>query len=75
MAWPFSIYRSYKSKSSEGKSVVFLFTIVIGYASGIVNKLIYNPDGVVYLYILNLVMVSVDIALYYRNRRIAARKL
>ena len=30
-AWPFSIYKSYKAKSNEGKSVLFLFVIALGY--------------------------------------------
>ncbi len=70
MAWPFSIYKSYTSRETKGKSVLFLFIIVAGYIAGILHKLLYNPDGVVFLYILNLLMVSADIALYYRNRRI-----
>jgi hypothetical protein len=30
-AWPFSIIKSYKSRDNNGKSVVFLFIVVIGY--------------------------------------------
>lgn len=73
MAWPFSIYKSYKSRETSGKSVWFLIVIVIGYIAGIINKLLYNPDAVVYLYALNMVMVSADIALYFRNKRYQQR--
>lgn len=69
-AWPVSIYKSYTSKKVEGKSVAFLFIIVVGYIAGIIHKLLYSPDAVIYLYILNSLMVSIDIALYYRNKRL-----
>ena len=48
-AWPFSIYKSYKTKSSQGKSASFLVIILIGYAAGILNKFYNNFDNVVYL--------------------------
>ncbi|NLV35510.1 MAG: hypothetical protein GXY17_02405 [Clostridiaceae bacterium] len=74
MAWPFSIYKSYTSKQTQGKSVVFLIVIVIGYLSGIIHKLIYSRDWVVLLYILNLLMVSADIALFFRNSRLEGKR-
>ncbi len=69
-AWPFSIYKSYKSKSIKGKSLFFLIIVLIGYISGIMHKLLYNYDQVIYLYLLNTIMVSTDIGLYLRNRRL-----
>ena len=68
-AWPFSIYRSYRSKSNRGKSVVFLFIVLIGYIAGILHKVLFNYDLVIILYIINAVMVFVDILLYFRNRK------
>ncbi|ODA40363.1 PQ-loop domain-containing transporter [Desulfosporosinus sp. BG] len=69
-AWPFSIYKSYKSKSTNGKSAFFLFIVLIGYVAGILNKIFYNFDSVVYLYALNLIMVALDLFLYMRNQRL-----
>ncbi|HEX2946222.1 MAG TPA: hypothetical protein VHT96_09750 [Clostridia bacterium] len=69
LAWPFSIYKSIISRQTQGKSVLFLIIVVIGYISGIIHKLLYSRDWVVLLYALNALMVSVDIALYYRNKR------
>ena len=69
-AWPFSIYKSWKSRENSGKSVIFLFVVVIGYIAGILHKLYNSFDAVIYLYILNSLMVSTDIILYYRNKRI-----
>ena len=69
-AWPFSIYKSYTSRSNEGKSLFFLLVVLIGYSSGILHKLIYNFDSVIYLYILNFCLVVTDTILYFRNKRI-----
>lgn len=72
-AWPFSIVRSFKSKSTKGKSIIFLFVVVAGYIFGIIHKLLYSLDFVIYLYGLNAIMVSLDIALYFRNRAIESK--
>lgn len=69
-AWPINIYKSYKSKSVAGKSVIFLFVVLAGYIAGITHKLLFSFDLVIYLYILNAIMVSIDIALYYRNSKL-----
>ena len=68
-AWPISIYKSLKSRSIEGKSVLFMYVIIVGYLFGIFHKIIYNPDFVIALYTLNLVMVSIDLSLYYINKK------
>lgn len=67
-AWPFSIYKSYTAKSTQGKSALFLMIILIGYAAGILHKIFYNFDNVVYLYGLNMIMVALDLVLYLKNR-------
>jgi hypothetical protein len=72
-AWPFSIYKSYTSRQNAGKSVAFLYVVLVGYGSGIVHKLLYRFDGVIYLYVLNGLLVLTDILLYHRNRRLALR--
>ena len=40
ISWPISVYKSLTSKSTKGKSVVFLFAIIIGYVAGILGKII-----------------------------------
>ncbi len=69
-AWPFSIYKSWKSRATGGKSVLFLFIVVAGYVAGIINKVFYRMDAVVWLYVLNALMVSADAVLWFRNRRL-----
>ena len=73
-AWPFSIYRSYKSRSVQGKSLTFLIILIVGYIAGILNKLINHYDYVLYLYILNMIMVSIDTLLYIRNLKYIRNK-
>ena len=71
-AWPVSLWKSWTSRTNGGKSVVFLFVVVAGYAAGIVHKLLYSRDAVTFLYALNMLMVSADIVLWFRNRRLAS---
>ena len=72
-AWPFSLYRSYRSRTNAGKSLFFLVVVFLGYVSGILHKIFFSPDPVIGLYILNGIMVGGDILLYFRNRRIELR--
>ena len=74
ISWPVSIYKSYRSRSAEGKSLFFLLFILFGYASGIVCKLIIgNLSYVFVFYIINFIMVFSDICLYFRNKAIDAK--
>ena len=75
-AWPFSIAKSWRSRSSKGKSVLFLTVVLIGYGAGILNKTTNNlcHDPVLILYALNALMVGADIALYFRNRAFDAQR-
>jgi hypothetical protein len=68
LAWPFSIYRSWKSRQIAGKSIIFLFALFFGYIMGILHKLFYSFDPVIFFYGLNGSMVLIDIALYFRNK-------
>ncbi len=68
MAWPFSIHKSYTTRQVGSKSLLFLVALLIGYIAGVFHKVFFLFDGVIFLYILNGTMVSIDIALYLRNR-------
>jgi len=72
-AWPVSIYKSYRSRSNDGKSVVFLYIVFVGYIAGVLHKIFFNYDLVIFLYALNGLMVLLDICIYYRNKLIALR--
>jgi len=71
LSWPASVLKSYRSGTTKGKSLVFELFIWIGYIFGITGKIISgNITYVFVFYILNIVMVSADILLYIRNRRL-----
>ena len=70
-AWPASILRSLRARTAKGKSLTFLVILFVGYLFGITSKFVGGHlNYVVVFYFLNLTMVGVDIALYFRNRRL-----
>ena len=72
-AWPVSIWKSVKSKSIKGKSLPFMIIIGLGYAAGMLHKIIYNFDPVFYLYLLNFLMVGTDVILFFLNMKLERR--
>ena len=71
ISWPMNIVRSLRSRTAKGKSLLFLVFILLGYVAGIASKLISgNITYVFFFYVLNLLMVSFDTVLYFRNRRL-----
>ena len=72
-AWPAAIVKTLKVRRVHGKSVIFLFLILLGYLSGIAAKILRAeggmPNWVTLLYLLNAMMVTTDIVLYFRFRR------
>ena len=77
-SWPLNVMKSWKSRTTKGKSLPFLCLIFFGYIAGIASKLMnaaYMADFankwyVLFFYILNLVMVGIDLVLYVRNYRL-----
>lgn len=67
-SWPFAVYKTYKSKNVQGKSLAFLLLILAGYVFGILHKINYNNDFVVWLYVANGLLVVADLILYYRYK-------
>ena len=71
VSWPISIYKSIKSRTAKGKSIVFACLIWLGYLFGITSKLCKGTLTYVFVfYVINLVSISIDIAFYFRNRRL-----
>ncbi|MBO4940111.1 MAG: hypothetical protein J6D30_03685 [Clostridia bacterium] len=69
LSWPISVYKSLKSGSTQGKSVVFIVAIIIGYVSGILGKIVNQQyTYVLILYCVNLIVVSIDLFLYFINK-------
>lgn len=69
-SWPMNVIKSYRSRTTKGKSLVFLILIFIGYICGITGKLMAPSFKwyVLFFYVLNFLMVGADLVLYVRNR-------
>ncbi len=80
-SWPFNVIKSYKARTAKGKSPVFLCLIIIGYIAGIASKFLNEAYMaaigekwyVLFFYFLNLLMVSADLIIYFRNRMLDKR--
>ena len=74
-SWPLNVIKSYKARTTKGKSIAFLLLIFFGYIAGIASKFanaaymasFSEKWYVLFFYFLNISMVSVDILLYFRN--------
>jgi len=69
-AWPISLVKSIRSRSTGGKSPLFSVVGIVGYLLGITHKIMYSFDLVLLLYCLNLAMVTADFAVWFRNKRL-----
>ena len=69
-SWPFSIAKSLRSRSTKGKSLMFMLMVETGYVFGILHKLLNDRNWVIWMYVALFFVVAADIALYFRNRRL-----
>lgn len=77
-SWPLNVWKSYRAKTTQGKSLAFLCLIFFGYIAGILSKFanveymahFHEKWYVLVFYILNLLMVGVDLCLYFRNKKL-----
>ena len=74
-SWPLNVMKSWRARTTKGKSLPFLCLILFGYVAGIASKFC-NPAYmasfaskwyVLFFYVLNFVMVAIDTAIYARN--------
>ncbi len=79
VSWPISIYKSVKSRTAKGKSLNFEIFVWIGYIFGITRKILQVNTGAgldwlfwlgLVFYVLNIVEITIDIGLYFRNRKL-----
>lgn len=71
ISWPLSIIRSIRSKSTQGKSLLFMIFIVFGYVCGLIAKFMTHSFNLAFwFYFPNIIMVCTDIGLYFRNRKL-----
>lgn len=77
-SWPLNVMKSFKARTTKGKSLAFLLLIFFGYIAGITSKLINESYMasfatkwyVLFFYVLNFIMVGADLVIYIRNYRL-----
>lgn len=75
VSWPISILKAVRTKKVAGKSSVFMSIVILGYASGIIHKILYSQDWVIVLYAVNLILVATDMFFYFYYTKKAAKAM
>ena len=71
LSCPFTIAQPLRSRSAKGKSLWFEVCIIVGYLCGLAGKFISgNVTYVAAFYILDIAMVTTDLVLTVRNKRL-----
>ena len=74
VSWPFNLIKSIRSKTTKGKSLLFLALIDLGYVAGITSKFfsttfVWQTDWWVFaIYVINFSFVTADLIVYFINR-------
>lgn len=82
VSWPLNVMKSYKARTTKGKSLAFLLFILCGYVAGIASKFMNEAYMasfaekwyVLVFYFINFIMVSVDLGMYIRNYNLDKRR-
>ena len=77
-SWPLNVIKSYKARTTKGKSLAFLLLIFFGYIARIVSKLVNESYMaqigqkwyVLFFYVINFIMVGADLCMYVRNSKL-----
>ena len=82
-SWPLNVIKSWRARTTKGKSLAFLCLIFAGYVAGIASKFMnaaYMASFsekwyVLFFYFLNLIMVGIDLCLYFRNLALDKKRI
>jgi len=71
LSWPINTMKAYKARSAKNMSLPFILLIIFGYLAGISAKIMMNQmNYVLVVYFLNLAVVSLNLMVYFRNKRL-----
>ncbi|MBE6382023.1 MAG: hypothetical protein E7049_03290 [Lentisphaerae bacterium] len=71
-SWPFAILKTWRAKRVDGKSPMFMTIVLVGYMCGIAARLLdgaSSNDWLCIVYLVDMALVSTDLALYFRYSR------
>ena len=67
-SWPMNLIKAYRARTAKSTSLPFILLIITGYVAGISAKIVLgNINYVLAAYLLNLAIVSLNLAVYFRN--------
>lgn len=67
-SWPMNLIKAYRARTARSTSLPFILLIITGYIAGIVAKILAGQTTyVLAVYIINLVIVSCNLVVYFRN--------
>lgn len=70
LSWPINVIKNIKARTAKSMSLWFILLIIFGYIAGIAAKIISNRiNYVLAVYILNLIMVSANLVVYFINKK------
>lgn len=70
LSWPMNLLKNIKAKSARNMSLQFILLIIFGYLAGITAKIAtHRFNYVLVVYLLNLVVVSANVIVYFINCR------
>lgn len=71
-SWPLNLMKAYRARTAKGTSLPFLLLIFFGYICGIVAKLTAESYKwyVLFFYVLNLIMLALNLLVYWRNYKL-----
>lgn len=68
-SWPINVMKNHRARTAKSMSLGFILLIIVGYLAGIAAKILTGRiNYVLVVYALNLLMVSANLAVYFRNR-------
>ncbi len=71
LSWPINTMKAYRSRSAKNMSLPFILLIIFGYVAGISAKLLMNQTNyVLVVYFINLAVVTLNLMVYFRNKRL-----
>lgn len=73
LSWPMNVLKALRARSAKNMSLPFILLIIAGYIAGISAKLLLNQvNYVLVVYFVNLAVVSLNLLVYFRNKRLDA---
>lgn len=76
LSWPINLMKNIKAGTAKSMSLKFILLIIFGYIAGITAKIINQQfNYVLIVYILNILIVTLNLAVYFINKHKDKKKL